>query len=156
MIFYTFESAEQLHARKRQNGFKYDQDIVAFKLKIQLWIHRIENGRLSAFSALNPFAEEVEIDFRWIRQIFLERLNASHRHGSVYPFSQLHRVARSLEIFSRTFCFSRDTVDCFHGCPQRGQNGFLPTHPMEIGTKNQKLLENLMSVSRFRSILFLQ
>ena len=32
------------------------------------------------------------------------------------------RVAKSLEIFSRTFCFSRDTVDYFHGCPQRRQN----------------------------------
>jgi len=35
-----------------------------FKSKIQLWIHRIENGRISAFLALNAFAEEVEIDFR--------------------------------------------------------------------------------------------
>jgi len=35
-------------------------------------------------------------------------------------------VARSLEIFSRTICFSRDTVDYFDGCPQWGQNVFVP------------------------------
>jgi len=58
---------------------------------MQFWIHRIENGRISALSALNAFAKEVEIDFRWIRQIFLERLITSHRHGSIYPFSQLHQ-----------------------------------------------------------------
>jgi len=57
---------------------------------MQFWIHRIENERISAFSALNAFAEEVEIDFRSIRQIFLvktlkkistERLITSHRDG---------------------------------------------------------------------------
>ena len=60
---------------------------------------------------------------------------------------RLLRVAGSFEIFSRTFRFSGDTVDYFHGCPQRGQNGFPPS---EIGTKNQKVLENLRSASRFQ------
>ena len=49
------------------------------------------------------------------------------------------RVARSLEIFSRTFCFSRDAADYCHGCSQRGENVFLPP-PLEIGTKGQSTL----------------
>jgi len=36
---------------------------------------------MSEFSALNAFSAEVEIDFRWIHPIFLERLIASHRDG---------------------------------------------------------------------------
>jgi len=39
-----------------------------------LWIHRIERGRISEFSALNTFAKELEIDLHCTRQIFLERL----------------------------------------------------------------------------------
>ena len=43
----------------------------SFKRKIHLWIHRNENGRISAFLASNAFAEEVEIDLLCICQIFL-------------------------------------------------------------------------------------
>ena len=46
-----------------------------------LWIRRIESGKLAAFLALNLFAEEVEIDFRCIRQIFLERIITFLRIG---------------------------------------------------------------------------
>jgi len=49
--------------------------------KIQLWIHRIENGRISAFSELNIFAEEVEINFCCFCQIFLEHLITPHQDG---------------------------------------------------------------------------
>jgi len=44
-------------------------------------IHRIVHGRISAFLALKAFVEEVEIDWRYIRQIFLERLITSLRDG---------------------------------------------------------------------------
>ena len=90
-VFYTFESVKQLHARKGWNSFRCVRDIVAFESEIQLWINRIENGRISAFSALNAFAEEVETDFRWIRPIFLESLPTSYRDGQMYPFSQLNQ-----------------------------------------------------------------
>ena len=43
----------------------------SFKIKTQLRIHRIENGRISAFLALKAFAEEIEIDLLCICQIFL-------------------------------------------------------------------------------------
>jgi len=62
------------------------------------------------------------------------------------------RVARSLENFSRTFCFSINTADYFHECPQRLQNAFFP---LEIGSQNQKMLENLKPASRFRLIDFI-
>jgi len=42
------------------------RDIVAFKREMQLWIHRIVNGRLSEFLALKAFAEVVEIDLHCI------------------------------------------------------------------------------------------
>ena len=52
-----------------------------FKRKIQLRIHRIVNGRIPAFLTLKAFAEEIEIDLRCIRQIFLESLTTSLRDG---------------------------------------------------------------------------
>jgi len=48
-----------------------------FEGKIQFWIYRIENEKIVAFLALNAFAEEVEIDLHFVRQIFLERLSTS-------------------------------------------------------------------------------
>jgi len=58
--------------------------------KIQLCIHRTESGKIAAVQALNSFAEEVEIDLRCIRQIFLERLITSLRVGQIayIPFHQ--------------------------------------------------------------------
>jgi len=41
-------------------------------------------------------------------------------------------------------------VDYFHGCPQRCYK--LVFAPLEIGTKNLKMLENLKSAPRFRFI----
>jgi len=55
------------------------QDIVAFNGKIQLWIYRIESGKVAAFLALNAFAEEIEIGMCCTRQIFLELLTTSLR-----------------------------------------------------------------------------
>jgi len=52
-----------------------------FKGKIQLWVYRIESGKIAAFLASNAFADEVEIDLRCIRQICLENLTASLRPG---------------------------------------------------------------------------
>jgi len=71
VIFYTFELAKSLHARKRRNTFRCVRDAVAFKNKV----YRIENGRISAFLAINAFAGAVEInDLVWICQIFLSAL----------------------------------------------------------------------------------
>ena len=62
-----------------KNTFRCFQDIVSYKHKTQLRIYRIENGKRSAFLALNAFAEELEIDLRCTRQIFLEHLTTSLR-----------------------------------------------------------------------------
>jgi len=67
------------------------QDIIAISDKIQLWIYRIESGKIAAFLALNAVAEEIEIDLCCTRQIFLERLTTSLRIRKVYRFSQLHQ-----------------------------------------------------------------
>jgi len=65
---------------------------MAFKSKVQLWIHRYENGRISAFLASNAFAEEVENDLLCICQIFLSAfLHVSEVDRSIYPFSQSHQ-----------------------------------------------------------------
>jgi len=55
------------------------QEIVAFNGKIQLWIYRIESGKIAAFLAWNAIAEEVEIDLCCTRQIFLESPTTSLR-----------------------------------------------------------------------------
>jgi len=71
VIFYTIESVKQLQAWKGFYTFRHVCDIVVFISKKQLWIHCIENGRISAFLAVNAFGE-VEIAFCCINQIFLE------------------------------------------------------------------------------------
>jgi len=54
-----------------------DESKTSSRLNIkQLWIQRIENG-ISAFLALNALAEELEIDLRCTRRIFLESLTTS-------------------------------------------------------------------------------
>jgi len=58
LIFYTFEPAKHLHAGKNKIFLDVStvQDIVAFNGKIQLWIYRIESGKIAAFLALNAIA----------------------------------------------------------------------------------------------------
>jgi len=61
------------------------------------------------------------------------------------------RVARSLEIFSRTFCFSMRYRELLSWTSTGGEKrAFSP--PLGIGTKKQKFLENLKSASSFRLI----
>ena len=75
------------------------------------------------------------------------------RLADIFFVALLHRVARSLEILSRTFCFSTNRVDYFHGCPQRGKYAFPPSWKLGLGTKNVRKSE---ATSRFRLIdLFL-
>jgi len=49
------------------------EDIIALG-KIQLWIHRIESGKIVAFQALKSFAEEVEINCTAFVKSFLSAL----------------------------------------------------------------------------------
>ena len=39
-------------------------------------MHRMEHGKIAAFSALNAFVEEEEFNMHSIRQIFLEHLSS--------------------------------------------------------------------------------
>jgi len=51
--------------------------------KMQLWINRIENGRISAFSALNAFAKEVKLICAALANSFLSalpHLSEMHRY----------------------------------------------------------------------------
>jgi len=68
-------------------------DIVALQNKIKLNIHRMESGKIAAFLILKASPEEVEINLRCIRQIFLERLNTFLSELIRYPFSQLHQIS---------------------------------------------------------------
>ncbi|XP_077969505.1 protein FAM200A-like [Styela clava] len=52
------------------------KDIVAFKAKMELWVHRMEHGKIAAFPTLNAFAEDEEFNFHNIRPIFLEHLSS--------------------------------------------------------------------------------
>jgi len=65
----------------------------------------------------------------------------------VYAIPAAYRVARSLDIFSRTFCFSRDTLDYFHGSPQRVEKGvFAPSSKLGLRTKNVRKSEVTISI----------
>jgi len=73
------------------------------------------------------------------RKVSLSFWGVAASRKKSFHISIKSRVARSLEIVSRTFWFSRDAVDYFHGCPQRRQNEFLPTHtPWKLGLRTKK------------------
>ena len=45
------------------------EDIIAFKARMELWMHGMEHGKIAAFPVLNVFVEE-EFSLHSIRQIF--------------------------------------------------------------------------------------
>ena len=50
--------------------------IITFKAKMELWMHRMEQGKIAAFPALNAFVEEEEFNLHSIREIFLDHLSS--------------------------------------------------------------------------------
>ena len=61
---------------KEKKFLDLSEGIDAFKAKVKLWMHRMENGKLAAFPVLNLFVEEKNIDLCSISRIFFEHLNA--------------------------------------------------------------------------------
>jgi len=76
------------------------ENIVAFEIKIKLLIHRMESGKIAAFLVLNAFAEEVEIYWRCIRQIFLEHLTTFLSALVRHPFSPVVDRDQAFEVQS--------------------------------------------------------
>jgi len=90
---------------------------VAFKSKVQLWIHRYENGRISAFIASNAFAEEVENNLLCICQIFLSALlHVSEVDRSMYPFSPSHNYIKTFNWVLSPFEVPESQVHCEVDC----------------------------------------
>ena len=52
------------------------EDIITFKAKMELWMHRMEQGKIAAFPALNSFVEEEEFNLDSVREIFLDHLSS--------------------------------------------------------------------------------
>ena len=69
------------------------EDIITFKAKMELWMHRMEQGNIAAFPALNAFVEE-EFNLHSIREIFLDHLSSF--------LSELDRYIPSND-YSKTF-----------------------------------------------------
>jgi len=115
--FDTFESVEQFHAREGRNSFRCVRDIVAFESKMQLWIHRIENGRIPAFSALNAFAEEVEIDSAGFVQSFLSAFLHLTEMDKCIPSHNYIKNMRStfqvpeLQIYCEVDCIAEPLIE---------------------------------------------
>ena len=74
------------------------EDIITFKAKIELWMHRMEQGKIAAFSALNAFVEEEEFNLHSICEIFLDHLSSF--------LSELDRYIPSND-YSKTFNWVR-------------------------------------------------
>ena len=111
----------------------------SFKSKIQQWIHRIENGWICAFLAVNAFAEKVEIYWLCICQIFLnafqhlsamDRYIPSHNHIKTFNWvrssfeagvagslwSRLH--FRTADWAAKSTAVESDPI--LSGCPDNG------------------------------------
>ena len=74
------------------------EDIITFKAKMELWMHRMEQGKIAAFPALNAFVEEEEFNLHSIREMFLDHLSSF--------LSELYRYIPSND-YSKTFNWVR-------------------------------------------------
>jgi len=85
-----------------------------------LWIHRIERGRISAFLALNAFAEEVEIDLLCICHIFLraflhlsamDRYIPSHNHTKTFNWLRSPFEVPELQVHCEVDCIAEQLIE---------------------------------------------
>ena len=69
------------------------EDVISFKAKVKLWMHRIEKGKIAAFPALNACLEDEEFDLKSISGIFLAHLTLflSELDRYIYPFPQFQQ-----------------------------------------------------------------
>ena len=70
------------------------EDIITFKAKMELWMHRMEQGKTALFPALNAFVEEFNLHS--IREIFLDHITFFHFFPSWIDISLLMITAKRL------------------------------------------------------------
>ena len=101
---------------KEKIFFDISEGIDAFKVKIKLWMHRMESGKLAAFPALNLFVYKKNIDLRSISQIFLEHFNSFfseldryipfHKYSKIFNWVQSRFGVSALEIYLEMNCIA--------------------------------------------------
>ena len=99
---------------KQRNFLDIAKSIDAFKVKIKLWMHRMKTWKLAAFTALNLFVEEENIDLRGICSILFEQLatfvSELDRYIPSQNYSKMFNWVRSpfevsvLEVHSQMHC----------------------------------------------------
>ena len=121
-LSWLFKCFNQLNSSRHVKGkiLLDASEASSFKIWIQLWIHRIENGRISAFLALNAFAEEVEIDLLCICQIFLraflhlsamDRYIPSHNHTKTFNWLRSPFEVPELHVHCEVDCIAGQLIE---------------------------------------------
>ena len=97
------------------------EDIIAFKARMELYIHRMEHGKTATFSALNAFVEEEEFNFHNICQIFLKHLSSfrfklniyipSHDYSKTFNWVRCPFEMSALQVYPKTDCIAKQLVE---------------------------------------------
>ena len=106
---------------KEKLFFDVLESIDAFKGKIKLWMHRMKSGRLAAFSGLNLFVEEKDINLGVILPIFLEHLNTflseldryipSNDYCRIFNWVRNPFQVSALEVHSDMDCIAEELLE---------------------------------------------
>ena len=96
------------------------EDIIAFKARMELWMHRIEHGKIAAFPALNAFVEE-EFSLHNICQIFPEHLSSflfeldryisSHDYNRTFNWVRCPFEVSALQVHPEMDCIAEQLVE---------------------------------------------
>ena len=96
------------------------EDIIAFKARVELWMHQMEHGKIAAFPALNAFVEE-EFSLHNIRHIFLKYLSSflseldtyipSHDYGRTFNWVRCPFEVSALQVHPEMDCIAKQLVE---------------------------------------------
>ena len=96
------------------------EDIIAFKARMESYMHRMEHGKIAAFPALNAFVEE-EFNLHNICQIFLVHLSSflfkldmyilSHDYSRTFNWVRCHFELSALQVHSETDCIAKQLIE---------------------------------------------
>ena len=70
--------------RKDKIFLDVSEDFIAFKARMDLYMHRMEHGKIAAFPVLNAFVEEEEFNLHKVCQIFFEHFSSFLSKLNIY------------------------------------------------------------------------
>ena len=118
-----FSHLNQLNASMQGKGKIYldvSEDVIAFKARMELYMNRMEHGKIAAFPALNAFVEE-EFNLYNNCQIFLEHLSSflskldvyipSHDYSRTFNWVRCPLKVSALQVHPETDCIAGQLVE---------------------------------------------